>query len=50
MKKAILALMVILGGLFITSCKWISKDVEPQETEEIQVDTMDQIIMETEVI
>ena len=46
MKKAILVLLIILGGLCITSCKWTSKDVEQQESEEIQVDSVDYSLIE----
>jgi hypothetical protein len=48
MKGSILALLLVLGALFCFSCKSTPKEVEENQTEEVQTDTLDYSLMEEE--
>ena len=48
MKRPILAVLFLLGVLFYTSCKSTPRDVEQNESEEVQTDTLNYSPMEEE--
>lgn len=46
MKRPILALLLVLGILFYSSCQSTPKDVKQNESEEVQTDTLNYAPME----